>query len=320
MGTLSALLLAANKWAVRLWSAFPEHAADIRREGQNTRFLPGFPLPKDLVVSTSAAEVARGAEIVVVAVPSKHLRAVLGRIRGDLPEAITYVSVVKGIEGESLLRPSEVISQVAGPRRLAILSGPCLAREVAGRLPATVVVASQAAEAAEAAREAFATAWFRVYTSDDPAGVELGGALKNVIAIAAGICDGLGLGSNAKAALITRGLVEMTRLGVAMGAKRETFAGLAGLGDLVTTCTSDLSRNHRVGDQIGRGRPLGDVLGEMGRVEAEGVETTRSVAALAERHGIEMPIAQQVHAVLFRGKAPRDALADLMSRRPKAEA
>ena len=319
MGTLCALLLATNKAAVRLWSAFPEHVADMRREGQNTRFLPGFALPKDLVVSGDAREVTAGADLVIMAVPSKHLRAVLERIKDDLPEACTYVSVIKGIETESLLRPSEVLRQVAGRRRLAVLSGPCLAREVAGRLPATVVVASEDAAAAAAARKAFATPWFRVYTSDDPVGVELGGALKNVIAIAAGICDGLELGSNAKAALITRGLVEMTRLAAAMGARRETLAGLAGLGDLVTTCVSGLSRNHYVGQEIGRGLPLVEVLAKMGLVEAEGVETTRSVAALAARHGIEMPITLAVHAVLFGGKRPPEALADLMSREPKKE-
>ena len=319
MGTLSAILLATNGAAVRMWSAFPEHVAAMRRDGQNRRFLPGFDLPKDLAVSTEAKEAATGADLVVIAVPSQHLRAALERTKADLPEGSIYVSVVKGIETESLLRPSEVLRQVLGPRRLAILSGPCLAREVANRLPASVVVASEDTEAATAARKALATPWFRIYTGDDPVGVELGGALKNVIAIAAGICDGLELGSNAKAALITRGLVEMTRLAVAMGARRETLAGLAGLGDLVTTCESGLSRNHHVGQEIGRGRALADVLRQMGRVEAEGVETTRSVVALAARHGVEMPITQEVHAVLFGGKPAPDALADLMSRRPKAE-
>ena len=319
MGTLSAILLATNDAAVRMWSAFPEHAAAMRRDGRNKRFLPGFELPKGLAVSTEAKEVATGADLVVIAVPSRHLRAVLERIKGDLPTDAVYVSVVKGIETESLLRPSEVLRQVAGPRRLAVLSGPCLAREVADRLPASVVVASEDADAAMAARKAFATPWFRIYTSNDPVGVELGGALKNVIAIAAGICDGLELGSNAKAALITRGLVEMTRLAAAMGARRETLAGLAGLGDLVTTCESGLSRNHHVGREIGRGRALADVLRQMGRAEAEGVETTRSVVALAARHGVEMPITQAVHAVLFRGKPAPEALVDLMSRSPKQE-
>ena len=319
MGTLCSLLLSGNGWACSLWSAFEEHAADMRRTGENQRFLPGFPLPQGLAITTDAAEATRDADLVVIAVPTRHLRGVLERTKGGLPEAPVYVSVVKGIETQGLLRPSEVVASVLGRRRLAVLSGPCLSREVAAGLPATVVVASQTADAARQAQRAFAAPNFRVYTNEDVIGVELGGALKNVIAIAAGICDGLELGSNAKAALVTRGLVEMTRLGVAMGARRETFAGLAGLGDLVTTCTSNLSRNHRVGQEIGRGRRLKDVLDEMGRVEAEGVETTRSVAALAARRGVEMPITQEVYAVLFEGKPAPDALADLMSRSPKKE-
>jgi glycerol-3-phosphate dehydrogenase (NAD(P)+) len=319
MGTLCSLLLSGNGWTCSLWSAFEEHVADMRRSGENKRFLPGFPLPEGMAITADAAEATGGADIVVIAVPTRHMRGVLARIKGGLPEAPVYVSVVKGIETGSLLRPSEVIASVLGPRRLAVLSGPCLSREVAAGLPATVVVASADADAAKQAQRAFAAPYFRVYTSEDSIGVELGGALKNVIAIAAGICDGLELGSNALAALVTRGLVEMTRLGLAMGAKRETFAGLAGLGDLVTTCVSDLSRNHHVGREIGRGRSLEDVRREMGRVEAEGVETTRSVAALARKHGIEMPIAQEVYAVLFEGKPAPDALADLMSRAPKKE-
>ena len=319
MGTLCALLLAARGTAARMWSAFPEHAVEMQRTRENKRFLPGIPLPEGLRVSTDAAEVAQGADLVVIAVPSRHLRSVLERVRGALVAGPTYVSVVKGIEGGTLLRPSEVVRDVLGPRDLAVLSGPCLSREVAEGLPTTVVVAAAKEATALAAQDALTAPHFRVYTSDDVAGLELGGALKNVIAIAAGICDGLELGCNAKAALVTRGLVEMTRLGVALGARRETFAGLAGLGDLVTTCTSPLSRNHHVGEEIGRGRRLDDVLAEMGRVEAEGVETTRSVAALAARHGIAMPITQEVCAVLFHGKPAPDALADLMSRRPKPE-
>lgn len=319
MGTLSATLLAYNGIDVRLWSAFDEHAADMRRERENKRFLPGFPLPEGLLVSTDAKAVTDGADAVVVAVPSKYLRGVLERIKDDLPPEAVYVSVVKGIETESLLRPSEVIAKVVGPRQTVVLSGPCLAREVAAELPATVVVASDDGRAAGKVQRAYGTPWFRVYTGDDPVGVELGGAIKNVIAIAAGICHGLELGTNAVAALVTRGLVEMTRLGVAMGARAETFSGLAGLGDLVTTCTSALSRNHHVGYEIGRGRPLREVLAGMGLAEAEGVQTTWSVAALADRHGIEMPITREVYEVLFKGKPAPDALADLMSRAPKAE-
>lgn len=319
MGTLASMLLAHNNVPATLWSAFDDQAEDLQRRRENRRFLPGFPLPKTLKITTDAAAATDGADLVVVAVPSRHLRGVLKRIGPQLPQAPIYVSVVKGIEAETLLRPSQILSETIGRRRLVVLSGPCLSREVAAGLPATVVVASDDAAAAREVQSAVATPYFRIYTNDDVTGVELGGALKNVVAIAAGICDGLELGSNAKAALITRGLVEMTRLGAAAGARRETFAGLAGLGDLVTTCTSDLSRNHHVGREIGRGRSLDDIRQEMGRVEAEGVETTRSAAALAARLGVEMPIVQEVHAVLFEDKPAPDALADLMNRAPKHE-
>ena len=316
MGTLASLLLSHNGVACSLWSAFEEQAADLQRHRENRRFLPGFPLPKSLKISTEAQAVTNGAELVVLAVPSRHLRKVLAGLKDALPPEVPYVSVVKGIEAGTLRRPSQIVADVLGRRRLV---GPCLSHEVASRLPATVVVASDDAAAAREAQAAFATPWFRVYTSEDMAGLELGGALKNIIAIAAGICDGLELGNNAKAALITRGLVEMTRLGAKLGAKRETFAGLAGLGDLVTTCMSSLSRNHHVGEEIGRGRRLDDILEEMGRVEAEGVETTRSAAALAAQHNVEMPITQEVYAVLFQDKPAPDGLADLMSRAPKQE-
>ncbi len=319
MGSLTSILLSAKGARCRLWSAFPDHVEALRRDGENKRFFPGFQLPRDLRVSGDAAEVCDGADLVVIAVPSRHLRGVLERISGDLPADPVYVSVVKGIETGTLARASEMIHEVAGAQRLAVLSGPCLSREVAQRLPATVVVAGRDPEVAKAAQAAFTTPWFRVYTNDDPLGVELCGPLKNVIAIAAGISDGLELGANAMAALVTRGLVEMTRLGVAMGAKAETFAGLAGLGDLVTTCTSRLSRNHRVGEEIGKGRALRHILEDLGMVEPEGVETTRGVLALAERHEVEMPITREVHQVLFGGKPAPDAVADLMSRRPKPE-
>jgi glycerol-3-phosphate dehydrogenase (NAD(P)+) len=319
MGTLTAMLLAHNGIGATLWSAFEDQAQDLQRHRENRRFLPGFPLPKSLKVTTDAAAATNGADLVVVAVPSRHLRRVLELIGPQLPEQPLYVSVVKGIEAGTLLRPSQIVAEVIGSRRQVVLSGPCLSREVAAGLPATVVVASDDVAAAREAQAAFATPFFRVYTNDDVTGVELGGALKNIVAIAAGIVDGLELGSNAKAALITRGLVEMTRLGAALGARRETFTGLAGLGDLVTTCTSDLSRNHHVGCEIGRGRSLDDIRQEMGRVVAEGVETTRSTAALAAQQNVDMPITQEVYAVLFEDKPAPDALADLMSRAPKHE-
>jgi len=319
MGTLCAILLTRNGADVRLWSAFPEHADQIRSDRENKQFFPGFPLPDGLTVTTDARQATDDADLLVVAVPSRHLRNVLERIQADLPDEPVYLSVVKGIETGTLRRPTEVLAEVVGPRTAVVLSGPCLSREVAEGLPATVVVASENPKAARFVQQAFASPSFRVYTNEDTLGVELGGPLKNVIAIAAGICDGLELGSNAKAALVTRGLVEMTRLGTAMGARAETFVGLAGIGDLVTTCVSRLSRNHHVGEELGRGRSLAEILDEMGQVEAEGVQTTRSVVALAERHGVEMPITREVYAVLFRDKPAPDALADLMSRQLKPE-
>lgn len=318
MGTASALLFSSKGVRVRMWSAFADHAREMADAGENRRFLPGFPLPKDLEVSTDAARVAGDADLVVIAVPSKYLRSVLGRIGSALHADVPLVSVVKGIENDTLLRPSEIVSDCLGLRRLCVLSGPCLAVELARRLPATAVAAAQDEALARRVQEIYTTEWFRVYTNTDVVGVELGGALKNIIAIAAGICDGLGMGDNAKAALLTRGLAEITRLGVAMGARAETFMGLSGIGDLVTTCASNLSRNHRVGKAVGRGKSLGQVVAEMEQV-AEGVTTTRSALALAERHGVEMPIAEQVALMLFEGKAPREAVRDLMTRKPKAE-
>ena len=318
MGTASALLFSGKGVRVRMWSAFADHAREMADAGENRRFLPGFPLPQDLEVSTDAARVAGDADLVVIAVPSKYLRSVLARIGPALDADVPLVSVVKGIENDTLLRPSEIVGDCLGRRRLCVLSGPCLAVELARRLPATAVAAAQDEALARRVQEIYTTEWFRVYTNTDVVGVELGGALKNIIAIAAGICDGLGMGDNAKAALLTRGLAEITRLGVAMGARAETFMGLSGIGDLVTTCASNLSRNHRVGEAVGRGKSLGQVVAEMAQV-AEGVTTTRSALALAERHGVEMPIAEQVALMLFEGKAPREAVRDLMTRKPKAE-
>jgi len=228
------------------------------------------------------------------------------------------VSVAKGIENRTLLRPSQIVSDVLGRAPVAALSGPSHAEEVARGLPTTVAVASRNAELARRVQRLFMTDRFRVYTNNDLVGVELGGAVKNIIAIAAGICDGLGLGDNAKAALLTRGLAEMIRLGVAMGARRETFAGLAGMGDLITTCMSPYGRNRAVGVQLGQGRKLKEILAGMEQV-AEGVRTTRSVRALARRRGVEMPITEQCYRVLFRGKDPTRAVSDLMRRAAKDE-
>ncbi|NIA22355.1 MAG: NAD(P)H-dependent glycerol-3-phosphate dehydrogenase, partial [Anaerolineaceae bacterium] len=244
---------------------------------------------------------------------------VMKRIAGDLPQA-PMVSVSKGIENETLQRPSEVIRDTLGDgRTIAALSGPCIAFEVARRMPATVVVAAADQTLATAVQQAMGRPYFRVYYNSDVPGVELGGALKNVIALAAGICDGLELGVNAKAALLTRGLAEITRLGVAMGARRETFAGLAGIGDLITTCVSPHGRNRTVGEAIGRGEKLDEILQRMNHQVAEGVPTTRSVVALARRYGVDMPITGEVQSVLFDDKSPRQAIRDLMARPSRSE-
>jgi glycerol-3-phosphate dehydrogenase (NAD(P)+) len=257
------------------------------------------------------------------------MRSVWERLKPHLPAGVPIISVAKGIETSSLLRPTQVIADVLGGKKsldagptcdwpLVALSGPNIAAEIARYLPATAVAASDDEGLARRVQAAFATQWFRVYTNRDVTGVELAGATKNVVAIAAGILDGLAAGNNAKAALVTRGLVEITRLGVAMGAREETFHGLAGVGDLITTCVSPEGRNRTVGEQIGKGRKLDDVLGRMDSV-AEGVPTTKAVRELARRYDVDMPITEAVHAVLFEGKDVLNALTDLMTREPKPE-
>jgi glycerol-3-phosphate dehydrogenase (NAD(P)+) len=320
MATVCSRLLSGKDCLVRLWSAFPEHAAAMRATGRNERFLPGVELPAGLEITTDPAEAFADAVLAVSAVPTQFTRAVWRGIRDHFPRHLPVCSVTKGIENDTLLRPTQVIadvlSRLAGP--LAALSGPSIAGEVAAGLPATVVAASEDEALAERIQRLFTTAWFRVYTNSDLVGVELAGATKNVIAIAAGILDGLAVGDNAKAALLTRGLVEITRLGVALGGRRETFGGLAGLGDLVTTCVSPRGRNRSFGEAVGTGRGVREALAATNSV-VEGVATTRSVVQLADRHDVEMPITRAVHAVLFEGQNPREAIAGLMTRRPKAE-
>jgi len=317
-GTALALLLVAKGHAVRLWGAFPDYVETMRRGRENAKFLPGIPLPDALVLSADLGEAVAEADAIVAAVPTPFMRRVLARLARGCPRGTPIVSVAKGIENGTLLRPTQIIADVIGRVPVVALSGPSHAEEVARGLPTTVAVACRNTALARRVQRLFMTDRFRVYTNPDVVGVELGGAVKNIIAIAAGICDGLGLGDNAKAALLTRGLAEMTRLGVAMGARRDTFAGLAGMGDLITTCMSPYGRNRAVGMQIGQGRTVGDILGGMEQV-AEGVRTTKSVRALARRHRVEMPITEQCYSVLFRGKDPRRAVSDLMRRAAKDE-
>ncbi len=323
MPTVSAMLLAANGHALRMWGFFPEAVAELSRDRENKRYLPGVRIPESVELTADAAEVFAGAEIVLAATPTQFTRPSWERLKEHYPPGVPLVCVAKGIENDTLLRPSQVLRDVLGgspdaPVDVAVLSGPNIAREIADGQPATAVAAAAATELACTVQDLFTRPTFRVYTNPDPVGVELGGAVKNIIAIAAGILDGLGAGDNAKAALLTRGLVEIARLGVALGARRETFAGLAGLGDLVTTCVSPHGRNRAFGEAIGAGEKMADILARTTSV-VEGVATTRSVLALARRHNVEMPIAEGVHAVLFESKTPAAAIDTLMCRTPKGE-
>jgi glycerol-3-phosphate dehydrogenase (NAD(P)+) len=301
---------------VRWWGAFPEYLKVVARRRENVKYLPGVPIPRTLRIVPDVSQAVEGAAVVVLAIPSQHMRAVAQRLRGVLDARTALLSVAKGLERETLKRMSEVIAEELGAVRLAVLSGPNVAPEIARGKPAGSVVASTDQALAVMIQRDFSHERLRLYTSSDVAGVELGGALKNPIAIAAGIGDGLGLGANAKAALITRGIVEMARLGVAMGADEATFWGLSGLGDLITTCLA--GRNHWLGEQLGRGRSFKTVTGSTPMV-IEGVETSRAAVALARRHRVELPIIEQVEAILFRGRSPRAALRTLMTRAGKRE-
>lgn len=314
-GTALGLVLSRNGHLVRLWGHRPEHVAELARTRVNERFLPGIPLAGDWVFETSLDAALDGAEVVVVAVPSKGFREVAARLAGFRGPV---VSVTKGIEFASGLTMTGLLDSLAPGLRTAALSGPSLAPEVARGIPTAVVVASRDEAVSRTVQGLFHRPEFRVYRSADLVGVELGGALKNVIAIAAGVCDGLGYGDNAKAALVTRGKTEMMRLGVACGARAETFAGLSGLGDLVLTCFSKLSRNRGFGENVGRGRPVAEILA--GSVSAvEGYPTAKSAWALARRLGVDAPITSEVHAMLYEGKDVRQAVHDLLSRDSKVE-
>jgi len=319
-GTTLALLLHGKGYEVTLWEFFPERAERIKRERENKEFLPGFPIPREVKITSSIEEALQEKDLVVFAVPSHALRNVGSLSSPHLSPTSICVSVVKGIEENTFLRMSQVLEEEIPhvKSKVVVLSGPSIAREVAQQMPASVVAASISEENARKVQEVFFTPYFRVYRSKDIVGVELGGALKNVYAIAAGICDGLGFGANAKAALLTRALAELKRLGVAMGGRPETFSGLSGMGDLLVTAFSRYSRNRHVGEEVGKGRKLDEVLSEMVMV-AEGVRTTKSVVRLAEKYQVEMPIAREVHAVLFEGKEPKEGVRNLMGRALKEE-
>lgn len=307
---------------VRLWAHEKEVRDSISARRINELFLPGQLIPTPVSPTGSFEEALQGAEIVVSVMPSQHCRALFQQMLPHLDPAMLFVSATKGLEETTLLRMTEVASQVVASSftpRIGALSGPSFAREVARGDPTAITVASKDAELAETIQREFSDSRFRLYTNDDIVGVELGGALKNIVAIAAGVCDGLGLGHNSVAALITRGLTEITRLAVACGGRPETMAGLAGLGDLVLTCTGGLSRNRSVGVELGRGRKLPEIIAGMHGAVAEGVFTTQAAVGLARARGVEMPITEQMDAILHRGKSPAEAMHDLMTRSVKRE-
>ncbi len=319
MGTACAILLSENpEQQVALWARSSDHAADMASSRENKRLLPGITIPDSIEITSDIEAAVTDSDLLVMAVPTAFLRECLNDISAALTDDRPVVSVIKGIENETFQRPSEIIGEVLGSRAVVSLSGPSHAEEITRKLPASVVAASGDLALAKSVQQTFTTDRFRVYTNIDIIGVELAAALKNVIAIATGICDGLGYGDNAKSALMTRGLVEMTRFGTLLGAEPQTFAGLAGMGDLITTCASPYSRNRKVGERLGAGETLEQILESMDAV-AEGVWTTRSVHELAEQQGIEMPITAEVFRVLFEGKHPVEATDSLMMRPPRDE-
>jgi glycerol-3-phosphate dehydrogenase (NAD(P)+) len=319
-GTTLAVMLADNGFDVCLWEFRHDVARQVQQERENKEFLPGINLPENILVSSDIEKIIEGSRAIFWVLPSKVLRSVCKTVSGSLHNDHLFISAIKGIEPSSLMRCSQVIVQELGEKcsSMVVMSGPNIAPEIAKHVPSTTVVASKDPANAGKVQEMLMSPYFRVYTNDDIIGLELGGSLKNVIAIASGIVDGLGFGANTKGALLTRGLAEITRLGVVMGARPETFAGLSGMGDLITTCFSQQSRNRSVGQQIGLGRKLTDILSSMTMV-AEGVETTKAAYLLSQKHDVEMPIVQQMYLVLFEGKDPSEAVRDLMGRDAKAE-
>lgn len=319
-GTALALNLVANGHEVTQWGSFPDYLAEMARTRENARFLPGVKLPQELHFEPEMGKAVSGRELLLLATPTQYLRSVLKQLQPFLePERQLLVNVAKGIEVESWLRISEMVAEVLGRTRYAVLSGPSHAEEVSRRVPTAVVAASENSADAELVQRIFLNDNFRVYTSADVVGVELGGALKNVMAIAAGIIDGMKLGDNPKAAMMTRGISEMGRLGELLGGKAQTFSGLSGIGDLIVTCTSGHSRNRHVGEELGRGRKLPEILQSMGMVVAEGVPTARGAYTLARKTGAETPIIDEIYAVLYEGRDVPTAIRNLMSRTAKPE-
>lgn len=316
-GTTLAILLDKKGYKVTLWGAFPEYIKVLSSKRENKKFLPGIKIPAGILLTSDIKKAAADKDIIILAAPSQHIREVLRRLPPVKGNPI-FVSAAKGIENKTLCRMSEVIKEELGRVNLAVLSGPTISYEIAREMPASCVAASDRIDIAKKIQQVFTAGHFRIYTSRDIVGVEVGGSLKNVIAIAAGISDGLGFGANAKAALLSRGLVEIIRLGAAMGAKKDTFYGLSGLGDLVTTCISSHGRNRWFGEQIGEGRSPAEVLKKTEMV-IEGVATVKSAYELARKYKVEMPISEQIHRVIYDGKKPLEAVKELMLRPMKSE-
>ncbi len=317
-GTTIAIHLAKKKFPVTLWGAFDANVQHLQKKRENTKFLPGFKFPKHLSVTSNIHEAVDGADLIILATPSEYLEGVLRQLKGGNFKNKVFLSIVKGIHPVTHQRMSEMIEAYLGKVKLAILSGPTIAGEVAAEIPTTAVIACRDLRLAQQLQAIVHSPTFRIYTNTDVIGVEVGGSLKNVIALACGMCDGLGLGTNAKAAVVARGLVEISRLGVALGGKQQTFYGLTGLGDLITTCFSPHSRNRTVGEQLGKGKSITAILKGMPQV-AEGVITAKAAYRLSRARKIPMPIVEQVYKIVFEGKNPRKAMGDLMGRSVKTE-
>ncbi len=317
-GTTIADLLAKKGLDILLWCFEEQTVQDINSSKENKKFLPGIKLHKNITATADLEESFNNSKVIISVIPCQHIRSTLKSKRIDVSKDTVILSATKGIEKETLKRPSEIIGEILKIDNVAALSGPNLSKEIAKGLPAASVVACNDQSVAKELQSVLSTDNFRIYTSDDVIGVELGGALKNVIAIAAGICDGLALGSNAKSALIVRGLAEIKRLGIAAGAKQGTFSGLSGIGDLITTCQSSLSRNHSVGEQLAKGKTLAEIQKSMNAIP-EGIDTSVSALKLAEKLKVEMPITREVYKVLLEGKKPAESIPSLMGRSLKSE-
>ena len=317
-GTTLAIYLAHRGFSVKIWSAFPEYARHLAQTRENTKFLPGIKIPGEIEITADLTHALDGAQLVILAIPSQFAVAVIRKLKKyDLSKKI-LLSVIKGLDSATLSRMSQIISKELGSIPLAVLSGPTIAMEIAKGMPSTAVIACKNMGIAKTLQTVFHSPSFRIYTNSDMVGVEIGGSIKNVVAIACGICDGLGFGTNAKAAILSRGLAEISRLGQAMGAKQKTFAGLSGLGDMVTTCFNKQSRNRSVGEQLGQGKKIGEITSAMDMV-AEGVTTVKAAYALGRKYKVPMPITTEIFNIICKDKAPNIAVNDLMSRRLKPE-